>query len=222
MNGIYRYDARIKEIGARIRTERKRIKKSQEELAADVASIITDDADGKSIGQTTVSNWEKGLTMPPLNKLICLSQIFGCDVGYLLGDYDERTRDHADACSITGLSQNAVDILIALKKSKSIYAPFRRKVINMVLESKIFWEEIIEHIQSAYLTMRGIDGKLEGNDDLALTTAIETVKLANLGGVTRYTVYSGKQSTTLQIQCAANAAQRLFHSIINHEVKKQK
>ena len=110
MNDIFRYKKieRVRQIGKRIKDERRKKKLSQQKLADAISSIMVDsDPDYKGTEQNTVSNWEKGVSLPPLPKLIALSEIFDCDIGYLLCDYDEPKRDLADVVEQTGLSGKA-------------------------------------------------------------------------------------------------------------------
>ena len=110
LNDIFRYKKidRVRQIGKRIKDERRKKKLSQQKLADAVSSIMVDsDPDYKGTEQNTVSNWEKGVSLPPLSKLIALSEIFDCDLGYLLCDYDEPKRDLADVVEQTGLSGKA-------------------------------------------------------------------------------------------------------------------
>ena len=110
MDDIFKYKKieRVKKIGKRIKDERRKKKLSQQKLADAISSIMVDsDPDYKGTEQNTVSNWEKGVSLPPLSKLIALSEIFDCDLGYLLCDYDEPKRDLADVVEQTGLSGKA-------------------------------------------------------------------------------------------------------------------
>ena len=121
MNDIWRYEQRKAQIGKRIKDERLKgaygkKKLSQQELADTISAMLNSDPDCKGIGQNTVSNWEKGITLPPLSKLIALSNIFSCDIGYLLCDYDEPTRNLADVADQTGLSREAIEKLQSLKE----------------------------------------------------------------------------------------------------------
>lgn len=102
---------RTQVIGQRIAKERNRIGLSQGELADKVTELLKLPRDLK---QTTVSNWECGKGKPEYDKLFALSLIFGCDCGYLLGDYEERTRDATDICKTTGLSERSVQYLSLL------------------------------------------------------------------------------------------------------------
>ena len=110
LNDIFRYKKmdRVRQKGKRIKDERRKKKLSQQKLADAISSIMVDsDPDYKGTEQNTVSNWEKGVSLPPLSKLIALSEIFDCDIGYLLCDYDEPTRNLADVVEQTGLSGGA-------------------------------------------------------------------------------------------------------------------
>lgn len=79
MNDIYGYDRRRESIGKRIKTLRKDHEYTQTELAGKLSEIIPNDKE-HPIGQSTIASWEKGVTLPPLNRLIALSIIFNCDV----------------------------------------------------------------------------------------------------------------------------------------------
>ena len=98
-------------IGARIRTERKAMKMTQGKLAEEIGEITGD----QLIRQNTVSDLERGITIPPINKLLALSKIFRCDCGYLLCDYDERTHGVKELCSETGLSAESLKYLRSAK-----------------------------------------------------------------------------------------------------------
>jgi len=92
------------EIAGKIRQERKKARLSQEELC-----------DVVHISRNTLSEFEsaKGLSLGNLRleTLLEMCRVFKCDVGYLLGEYEERTRTIADICSLTELSEEAVEVL---------------------------------------------------------------------------------------------------------------
>lgn len=108
MNDIFVYDKRKCEIGQRIKDERKRLKLTQDKLAARVS---TAEGNHDTIGQSTVSSWEKGDTLPPIGRLIILAHIFDCDIAYLLGDIKSRKWEHTDINHYTGLTYKAIDAL---------------------------------------------------------------------------------------------------------------
>jgi transcriptional regulator with XRE-family HTH domain len=113
MSDISTYDKRAMEIGRRIRMERQRMGLSQEELAGTLKDNMY-----VSVGQNTISYWESGSRIPPLDRIVSLAQVFGCDVGYLLCDYDEHIRETADISEITGLRENTINILRASNNQK--------------------------------------------------------------------------------------------------------
>lgn len=84
----------------RIKTERKSIKLSQEAFAA-------------ALGYTrkTINSWEKGKTFPQLSDLLNMCNLFDCDLGYLLCEYDCKTRENTDIVNATGLSESTVNII---------------------------------------------------------------------------------------------------------------
>lgn len=98
---------RQKRAGVRIRTERKRLGLTQEKFAEKLTELLG----CKDINQNTVSNWEHGINIPPTERLIAMSMIFGCDCGYLLCDYDQRTHNSVEMCKATGLSEFSIQVL---------------------------------------------------------------------------------------------------------------
>lgn len=100
---------RVAKFRKRLTEERKRAKLTQEGLAAKLNDL------GYGKGQSAISEWETKERLPDIETVFALSQIFGCDCGYLLGDYDERTHDSTDICKATGLSEETVNTLCYLR-----------------------------------------------------------------------------------------------------------
>lgn len=100
---------RVSKFRKRLTEERKRAKLTQEGLAAKLNDL------GYGKGQSAISEWETKERLPDIETVFALSQIFGCDCGYLLGDYDERTHDSTDICKATGLSEETVNTLCNLR-----------------------------------------------------------------------------------------------------------
>lgn len=96
-NSIYEKGVQI---GQRIRDERKKAGLTGTQLAVKM-----------SVEQSTISAWENGKTIPPVEKLFALAQAFRCDVGYLLGDYSEPIHDAHTICDSIGLSYDTVRFL---------------------------------------------------------------------------------------------------------------
>ena len=68
----------------------------------------------------TLTNWEKGEKIPDLTTLAKMSELFSCDIGYLLGDYEEKHRSTADVSKQTGLSGNAVEKISDMNRFSTI------------------------------------------------------------------------------------------------------
>ncbi len=91
-------------IGNRIKAERKAHGMSMNELAEEIGTT-----------RQTISKWEKGEGVEiTLNVLLSLCNVFDCELGYLLCEFECRTRDEVDICKKTGLSPEAVQNLLKL------------------------------------------------------------------------------------------------------------
>lgn len=99
-------DERRKKVGMHIAAERKKKYKSQQGLA-DAISELT----GSTVGQPTVSDWEQGNSIPQYNTLMAMAFLFGCDVGYLLGDYEQRTHNALEIHETIGISEESINYL---------------------------------------------------------------------------------------------------------------
>lgn len=102
-----KYD--YKEIGKRIKKCRKEYRDdefiskapTQEQFAADRLFIKRD----------TLSRYENGHAIPPIDTLLRMCELFNCELGYLLGEYDTKTRIAADIHAETGLSEKSISVL---------------------------------------------------------------------------------------------------------------
>ncbi|MDL2318467.1 helix-turn-helix domain-containing protein [Eubacteriales bacterium OttesenSCG-928-A19] len=99
-------------LGKRIKDERKRAGLTQEKLMKKL--------EGSSNSYRLLGRWEKGDARPQFYQMIKLAEIFDCDFGYLIGEYDCRTRVATDIHMETGLSEGAIRLLQKMKK-KSQY-----------------------------------------------------------------------------------------------------
>lgn len=211
------YENRKLAIGERIRHERKAHGLSQEELASKVSEVFNGGAAASEVvSQGTISTWENGRVMPPIDRLACLAEVFECDVGYLLCDYDRRNADAASVRMLTGLSGTAADNLVAVHNQTDYMASFRMNIISDILESPQFFS-ILKLLETAYLASCGAD-KGDEQDAEDIEEAFNAINALNLGGVTKYTAYKGKESAELQIQNAGFQAQTMFKQIIEREV----
>ncbi len=100
-----------KAIGKRIKEERiKAGFKSQGDFAARMGYAYE--------SRQTVANWEKGKSLPCLDDMMKMCDIFDCELGYLLCEYDCKKRDTADVQNITGLSEDAIEKLSVINKTE--------------------------------------------------------------------------------------------------------
>lgn len=93
------------------------------------------------VSSGTISNYENGVTLPPLERMIALATIFDCDVAYLLGDYSKEKKDNSDICDMTGLSEKAVSRLLLYKSQYSDNVDS----LNFLLESDNL-EDVLYHM----------------------------------------------------------------------------
>ena len=127
-------------IGDRIRTVRKEKGISQEKLIA----TLKDDYNF-GIARNTISQIENGeKTDFSFDFLLIISKIFGCDIGYLLCEYDETTQEKHQICSATGLSESSIDNLDEYKK----YPEIIDFIDTIVANSNIF--TTLSHYASEY------------------------------------------------------------------------
>lgn len=91
----------LNELGKRIKIQRKNLKMTQEALAEQIG-----------VARQTLAKWEINEGYPDLVMLTKLCEVFDCESGYLLGEYDCKKKDTADIGGLTGLSEDAVNALI--------------------------------------------------------------------------------------------------------------
>lgn len=99
-----KYD--LNELGKRIKIQRENLKMTQEVLANRIG-----------VARQTLAKWEINRGYPDLEILTKLCEVFDCDSGYLLGEYDYKKKDTADIGRLTGLSEDAVTALREYKDS---------------------------------------------------------------------------------------------------------
>lgn len=104
-----KYDLDWKRIGQRLRERRKHLGYTQA-YVGDIIFTEKDDSGKCPDHARTISNHESGQPFK-FETLLKYCDIYDCDLGYLLGDYDESTHDLHFICSETGLSEEAVNRL---------------------------------------------------------------------------------------------------------------
>lgn len=113
-------------IGPIIKERRKEKNLTQEELAEKLGKL-----------RQTIGSWERGDSYPTLEDLCRLSDIFQCDVKHLLGEFSEKTETKHNICSITHLSEKALDNSLDLFTINKGY-PEAFKTLNSLLENSNF------------------------------------------------------------------------------------
>ncbi len=115
---------------------------------------------GKKLGLSDrqISKYENGEQTPPIETIFrfCKSDIFDCELGYLLGedDYKAGTKDETFVQNYTGLSHDALHSVLEINgKAKSHRLLFKHesekssKILNNLLTTSEFLD-IIEKIDS--------------------------------------------------------------------------
>lgn len=150
-------------IGKRIAAERNRLGMSQAKLIDALSSKI-------SIGRNSLSAIENGnIEYCSLKLLTELCVLFDCEMGYLLGAFDCRTRENTDVCAATGLEEIAVNEL----KERKFDAPFKNYEVNILSQLIVmreFWQVIREIrlmldadsrcTSETHSTMSGLNGQI--------------------------------------------------------------
>lgn len=119
-------------IGSRIKEERKKRSWSQEEFGWRMKQILNPDSD-VSIPQNTISGWENGKSLPEIYTFFAMAELFHCDVGYLLCEYDEPIHGTTDICKATGLSEHTVSFLCRMQSFGAGFFPEIRYVIDALV-----------------------------------------------------------------------------------------
>ena len=134
-------------VGERIRQARKELGWSQDKLIEQLQNRQA------GIGRTTLSAIESGkkdaLDHVSLSALCAMCDLFDCDMGYLLGEYEEKHRVAAEVCDATGLSETAVQRLFAaMSFSKNPSSAFTKDsvlpidILSNLLSDGEFWRVI--------------------------------------------------------------------------------
>lgn len=144
----------MEEVGKRIQSERKR-------CIIDGKSMSLDQlAEKISVARQTISKWEKGEGAgPTVWDLLRMCEVFGCDYGYLVGDYDCRTRTATDIQAETGLSEFAV-INLLIAAGGPFEGPMRRPVV------KGQHDETRSYEIGRFAKIRFIEALLENSEEL--------------------------------------------------------
>ncbi len=161
----------LKEIGSRIKRERKSLCLSQGELA--------EKCNLSASSRQTVGAWEQGILLPSVPDLLKLCSLFDCELGYLLGEYDRKTREATDIYLETGLSVDAVASLLALNDTE-------RNFVDALLSSR----SDLYFIAAAYKDFKQKKALNKAIDcgEIADDLSIETLAIKNTVDYARFTL----------------------------------
>lgn len=120
-------------VGERIKEERLRLKREngKPHTQESFAELL-------DVSKQTINNLENGTTDIKVNYLYKIKEKCGCDIGYLLGECENRTYVATDVCKATGLSEEATTVLIRANKRPVL----DKKIWNEDIYSKEELEEI--------------------------------------------------------------------------------
>lgn len=132
-----------------------------------------------STSRTTIRKWERGEVLPPLEHLLKMCELFGCELGYLLGEYDLPTRTATDIQQETGLSVKAIEQLQRhkamadgrLDTAPAINAEFSTvflKSLSMLLTHQNFFHFICDMYKYGNLYNSSSTAILEKGDDTSI------------------------------------------------------
>ncbi len=91
----------------------------------------------KTISRNTLSKIERGDSSAyhtfRFDTLAAFSEILGCDIGHLIGEYQQRTRELADICDVTGYNADVIEFMTNLP-------PDQKEILSEILLHKSFLE----------------------------------------------------------------------------------
>lgn len=126
------YDNRDKTVGKNIRALRKAAGMTQEAFAKELHMSES--------SRVSISQWERGEKLPGITQLMEICDLFGCEIGFLFGDYDQRCRSVADICEYTNLSEAAINLLHEWTSEKcvDVYCYDYGDVLSKIIEHADF------------------------------------------------------------------------------------
>lgn len=118
-------------IARRIKAEREALGLSKEALGEML-----------NVNRNTITAWErqddKG-RYPPLGDLARMCKLFNCELDYLLGEYNCKTRAATDIQAETGLSEKAIGRLRDKGRESKVF----RETLNELIENPMFYELVL-------------------------------------------------------------------------------
>lgn len=89
-------------------------------------------ADALHVDRSLVKGWERKSkpTLPRLDNLLAICELFHCDLDHLVGTIQERTHDNKTVCELTGLSEAAIEKIQKWNHPGSMFRPTLSKLIE--------------------------------------------------------------------------------------------
>ncbi len=161
----------LEKTGSIIKERRRQLDLSLEQVASECYTT-----------RQTVSKWEKGTGEMTFEQAVKLCNALGCDMGHLLGEYPELTRQAANICQETGLSEAAVNKIVAWKNADD-----RRKLysnhLSVLLENKDT-ESLLGDI-GEFLAYAALEVKAVNNNDPKFAVELLDLQMARLWNISR-------------------------------------
>lgn len=208
------YDEKLeiikKTAGKRIKAERTEAGYSQADLAE--ALLLSRDS------RQTVSNWENGRTLPSLDILLAMCDLFECEIGYLLGEegYEGKTRVVTDVHKITGLSHKAIENVCLLKELDELPPkPGQLKILNSLLENMVDFSLFLTQIE-LYLNIakEKIGKQLDWHSPQAIYHMTELKKRG-------YVVTTPKELSRVRFEDSTETLKKLLDKIAAEQRKEE-
>lgn len=109
------------------------------------------------VGRNTVSEWENDKSKPQLEDLLGLCNLFNCELGYLLCEYDTPFKAHTDVAQQTQLSKKSVENIMDLKdKHKKLFGN-GKNTLDVLLSDNAFIELLRNIEEYKQLKAKNID-----------------------------------------------------------------
>lgn len=141
MKYVYDYS----KIGERIKDERKKNGLTQDELINSLRDKQI------AVGRNTLSAMENGIKEKfSFQVLYGLAEIFQCQIGYLLCEYDCKIQSNAAISEITGLSDNAINTLKKVNENKDKYRKYEVlhliDTLNLIMDEPMLFTFFLDYI----------------------------------------------------------------------------
>lgn len=151
---IYNYERnKDKKIPVRIRQER--------EISGLTQGVLSEKI---GLSRQTLINYESGKSPVPIDVILKMCEVFGCEAEYLLCASDQRNRVNTDLCEATRLSEKAVENILDLNRgTKPLVGDSRTENIKTL--DKILSNKELKYLLEAILDYRNSITNKHSNKD---------------------------------------------------------